>query len=189
MSVPPQLPNLVKFFTAIRKPQREYMNFLATVEGLTETKTVYELVTRSVAVFLARRPWESDPNWEWVRPQTYYQQINNERHPNGDWMSFNCKLGDIKSADGRTIHSKDLVKALDRLAENVVVPWLKEKGLLTHGKGQNATYYSIIVWMLTELYPETVYRRPKAQLATVNIGDIDFSIKGAAAKSKRPTHA
>lgn len=187
MSVPQQLPNLVKFFTAIRKPQRDYMNFLATVQGLTETQTVYELVTRAVAVFLSRRPWEKDPDFEWVRPESYYLLSGGIRHSNKDWLSFNCKLGDIKSSDGGVIRSKDLVKALDKLAADVVVPWLRGKKLLTHGKGQNATYYTIIVWMLTELYPESVYRRPVATPAMVGLDELNFPLK--AGKAKSATHA
>lgn len=163
MAPPPKLPNLVKFFTAIRKPQREHLNHLATVKGLTDTETVYELVSRGIAIFLARRPWETEPDFTWVKPESYYTMVGGKRYSNKDWVNFNCKIGDIASADGGMIRSRDLLKELDGLVHNVAIPWLRARGLLTHGKAQNTVYYTIICWMLDNLYPEAMYPRPIAR--------------------------
>ena len=169
MSMSPHLPNLTKFYTAIREPQRDYLNYLSTIEGLTHTKTVYELVTRGVAAFLAAQPWEKDAGFEWIKPESYYTLVAGKRHRNGDWLSFNCKLGDIPSEEGAIIKCKDIMKTLDRLASTVVIPWLSSRNRHTHGNGQNTVYYTAICWMIDELYPESVYRRPAAKPVTVSL--------------------
>ncbi len=149
MPMPARVINPVVLHTAVTLSQRDYLNLLARYPDLTETKTVNELISRGVAVFLATEPYRQD-GWTWIRPPGYYYYIDGVRHKNEGWVAFHPKLGDFTDSSGNVVSSATLHQGVLALA--AIVP-------RQHGKdfGVSAVLHTIIEWLCTDLYPPKRY--------------------------------
>jgi hypothetical protein len=150
----------IELHSAIRRSQRDRVQSLAANRAITKTGTVAELMTIALAHFLARRPY-SDAGWTWIRPEAYYRFAGyitkqlpdgststvRNRLPNADWLAWHPEVVDL-TVGGQVLSSALLVERLKSVADTLPKSKPSETGV-------SWAMYSVLVWMLEELFPLT----------------------------------
>ncbi len=163
MSMSKSLDNIRTLHTYVRTVEREYLNHLVTIPGLTKTATVHELLSAAAAEFLHQKPWLHDPEndasldrgFTWIQPGTPKLHFDGELLQNGDLVPYMAKVGDVTWCKYGGIRSEDIARQLKSLAQSAAIPSLGQ--YFTHGSGQNTTVYTMILWTIHNLYPPSVF--------------------------------
>lgn len=167
--------NAIVLHSAIRRSQRDRVQSLASNRAITKTGTVAELMTIALAHFLAKRPYQ-DPAWTWSRPEAYYRfdgyitkqladgsscTVRN-RLPNADWLAWHPEVVDL-TVEGQVVSSTLLVERLKAVADTLPKSRPSETGV-------SWAMYSVLVWMLEELFPLTPAEADLAKFSTAKLG-------------------
>lgn len=165
MSRPPINHNVLVSHIDLPRETRDYLSLLARRQELCPTGTVTELVSQGTVAFLAAKPWLAE-DWKWSRAGSHLKWVKGKRVPHPDWVLFHMRLADT-TVNGAKVSSDDVVQALRDLA--VAVP----KRTRTD-TGMSAVYFSLIQWIVTELFPPAQYAAPVYASPVQGFGIPDF---------------